>query len=193
MSEKMRMPRATKTPSPPGKPIQKPHGALIIHKFLFFPPKLPPMRFPPAPRKFHWMLHMQHLVIHHISHHKFRHHFAVQLPVNHNLLQRRIKTTEHAPPDSAAPTQPRFNQSAVKISRIQPFKKLIKIVMCPSRPVLRPPRPPLPQSQQSPPRRACIRKLPLSLQQFLRRLSPDQSPEQNRSRSVHHRGGRVVH
>src|SRR5579863_2802316 len=108
--------------SPPRKTIQKPHRALVIHKFLFFATKFRPMRFPPAPGKFHRMLHVQHLVIHHVSHHKFRHALAIQLPVDHNLLQRRIKTSQQAAPHPPAPTQPRLRERASEIPRVQPLK-----------------------------------------------------------------------
>jgi len=64
--------------------------------------------------------------------------------------------------------------------------------MRPSRPVLHPPCPPLPQSQQAPPRCTRVRKFPISLQQFLRRLPPVQTPQQNRRGSLHHGMRRII-
>src|SRR5271156_5100055 len=130
----MRMPWPTKAASAPRKPVQKPHSPLIIRKFLLFPPKLRPVRLPAAARKFHRMLYVQHLVIHHISHHKFWHHVAVQLPVDHNLLQRRIETTEHAAPNSPAPTQPRLGKPPKKNPALKPPKNLAQDWVVPPRP-----------------------------------------------------------
>src|SRR5271154_4441300 len=102
-----------------GEAVQKFHGPVVIHEFLFFLAKFGAMRFPPAARELHRMLHVQHLVVHHVSHHEFRHAFAIQLPVDHDLLQRGIETAQQAAPDATAPTQPRLAERTFKIARVE--------------------------------------------------------------------------
>ena len=56
-----------------GDSIQEFHRAIVVRKLLFFLAECRSVRFATAARKAHGMLHVQHLVIHHVSHHKFRH------------------------------------------------------------------------------------------------------------------------
>ena len=78
--------------------------------------------------------------------------FAVELPVDHDLLQRRIEAAQLRAPDATAPAKSRLRQRVVKIARVQPLEQLVQIVMRSRRPMLHAPRAPLPQRQQAPPR-----------------------------------------
>ena len=66
---------------------------------------------------------MQHLVIHHVGHHKFRNHVAIKLAIDHDLLQCRVETAQQAAPNVPAPAQPRLIQFAAKIPEVQALEQ----------------------------------------------------------------------
>ncbi len=135
---------------------------------------------------------MQHLVVHHIRHHKPRHVRPVQLSVNHNLLQRRIEASQLRPPRSRTPTQRRLWQRRLKISSVQLVEHRIQIVMRARRPVRCSSPALLPQRMHSFTHSMRIRKRPVRFHQFPRRPPPVKSPQQNRCRRFDHHRRRIL-
>src|SRR4029077_4101210 len=103
--------------------IKEFHCALIIRESLFFLPKFSRMRFPAAARESHGVLQVKHLVIKHVGDDIFRHAASVELLVDHDLLQRRVKAAELRAPCAVAPAQPRRGKRIMKVAPVEPRKE----------------------------------------------------------------------
>jgi len=88
---------------------------------------------------------MKHFMVENIRNDVFRHIGAVELAIDHDLLERRIETTKLRSPDAIAPTKRRFYEQICKIARIQSLEHRPEIVVPPGRTMLHASRAPLPQ------------------------------------------------
>src|SRR5580704_1124537 len=128
------------------------------------------------------MLQVQHFVVHNIRNDVFRHIGAVELAIDHDLLERRIEAAKLRPPDATAPTKRRFYEQIFKIARIQSLEHWPEIVVPARRTIVHATRAPLAEHQQSAPRGVGISVFAVRREKFTRRLAPIK-PAQQDSRS----------
>src|ERR1700733_1838078 len=139
------------------------------------------MGFTAAARKLHRVLQVQHFVVKHVGNNIFRDGLAVQLAIQHNLIQRGIETAQQRKPSSFAPAKARQWQRILKVLLVQASEQRREIVVCAGGSVVRGTRSMLPQAMQPLARASRIRKLPINFEQVLRRSTAVQTPKQNRS------------
>ena len=71
---------------------------------------------------------MQHLMVENIRDDVSRNRSAIELPIDHDLVQRWIEAAELGTPSSAAPAQGRFRKAILKILLIQLVEKRFEVV-----------------------------------------------------------------
>jgi len=74
--------------------FQEPHRTLIVHKSLFCLAKLCGMRLSPAAHEPHRVFQMKHLVVQDVPHNIWGNSGVIELPVDDNLVERRIEAAE---------------------------------------------------------------------------------------------------
>ena len=91
------------------------HRGLVVREFLLFFAELRGMGLAPAMRESHRMLQVQHLVVEHVGDHVFGNVCAVELAIDHDLIERRIEAAKLRSPDALAPSEARERQRILKI------------------------------------------------------------------------------
>src|ERR1700751_4137742 len=125
------------------------------------------------------MLQMQHFMVENIRNDAFRHIRAVELAIDHDLLDRRIEPTKLCSPDAIAPTKRRFYEQIFKIARIQSLEHRPKIMVPARRTIVPATRAPLAQHQQSATRGMGISVFAVRREKFNRRLAPIKPAQQD--------------
>lgn len=127
---------------------------------------------------------MEHFVIENVGDNVFRDRCLVELPIENDLIERRIKTTKLAPPGSRAPAQPRAGKGILKVAPVKTLEHGFEIVVPPGRPVFHPPRSPLTKQKNTAAGRGSVRKCPVRIEHFSRGAPPVEAPQQDCGRCL---------
>ena len=126
---------------------------------FFFAPEFGGVRFAAAAREADRMLLVEHLVIQDVSDDVLRNSRSVELPVDDDLVQRRIEAAQLRAPRAAAPAEARARKRAPKVGVIQPVEERREIVMLSGRLVRDAARPALALQQDALPRGTRVGEL----------------------------------
>jgi hypothetical protein len=96
------------------------------------------MGLAPATDKLDAVFNVQHFMVQDVGDHIFRHAWPVELPIDHNLIERGIETAQLRAPHPSAPAEARPGKGISKIGTIQAMEQWIEIVMCTDRAMFRP-------------------------------------------------------
>lgn len=99
------------------------HRALVVGEAFFFAAEFRGMRLAAAAREADRMLLVEHLVVKHVGHDVLGHAGAVELPVDDDLIQRRIEAAQLRPPGAAAPAEARSGKHTLEVVVVQSFEQ----------------------------------------------------------------------
>jgi len=116
---------------------EKASGSTVMLEFPLFLPELTGVRGPAATAKANRVLHMEHFMVQDIGDDVRRHTEVIELPVEHDLVQCRIETSELRSPYPSAPGQTRLRQGTFEVDSIQPIKERRQVMMLPRWTVVR--------------------------------------------------------
>jgi hypothetical protein len=123
------------------------------------------------------MFHVEHFVKQDICHNVFGHFLVIQLPVQHNLVERWVETAQLGSPDACAPSQTGAGKGTLEVMVVQSLKQRLQIMMRTSGPMLHPSCAALAHEQKMAARGSGIRELAVCFDQFGRRTPPVQTAQ----------------
>ena len=124
--------------------LKEAHRALILCKTSFFVAKLRRMRLAPAAHEPHRVFQVEHFMVEDVPDNVLGNTRVVELPVDDDLVERRIETAKLGSPRSPAPAERRPGQGVLEILSVQPIKQGPEVMMRPRGTVVDPPRTVLP-------------------------------------------------
>lgn len=148
------------------------------------------MRFSPAPGEAHGVLQVQHFVVQDIRDDVLGNTVAVELPVHHNLAERRIEAAELCAPDSCTPPQARPGKGIPKVPAVELGKDGAEVMIRARGAVLGSPRTPLPHLQQDLASASRVREFTIHLDQLLWRAAAIKTSQKNCGRCLDDTSGR---